>query len=107
MYQFGISFGTKCSLPANYSKLIEIYVHQNQKNVKCPLISQSYHNLATIEVNHNINAPMLMLRSIFVLVNKALFVKLNRLIKDLLEERSRNKKIITFTHYFFLILGNL
>lgn len=107
MYQFGISFGTKCSLPANYSKLIKIYVHQNRKNVKCLLILQSYHNLPTIEVNHNINAPMLMLRLIFVLVNKALFVKLNRLIKGLLVERSRNKEIITFTHYFFLIFGNL
>jgi hypothetical protein len=55
MYHSGINLGTRCSLPASYSILIDKYLRQNRKNAKFPLILLFYRSLLTPVAHQNIH----------------------------------------------------
>lgn len=107
MYQFGISFGTRCSLPASYSILINKYTNQNRKSAKFPSISLSYHNFITLSASRSNHEQGPLLLSAFVLESISLSDQEGLIKVGQLPGISLLIILITCCHYFFFNLGNL
>ena len=89
MYHSGMSFGTKCSLPASYSTLINLYIRRNQRSVPLPSVLLFYHNSLILAAHQSINEPKLKLLSTFALESTTKSAIINLLKVDLPGQKSK------------------